>query len=274
MFNPEGFRYFQETRQPIYSAALVLPFFLIYQVGLLLLDSRVINGGDAIVLNLGAPLFRFLSVPGCYASALVLVVGFIVWQLWHKLSWHLEFGAVCVTFLESLVYAVLLFVVLTYFLDCFPTGHAKPGREKAAQTASAKSAPAVHAPPTPDRPVVRASPAPYRPGIQDFVLFCGAGVYEELVFRLLLLGLLILVLTKLFHLEHAYAAAWAVILGALIFSGFHHLGGEAFSLGPFLQRVFAGVFFAAIYVNRSFGIAAASHALYDILVGVNQLASA
>jgi membrane protease YdiL (CAAX protease family) len=109
------------------------------------------------------------------------------------------------------------------------------------------------------------------PHLQDFILYCGAGVYEELVFRVFLLGLLILVLTKLFHMEHAYAAAWSVLLGAIIFSAFHHVGGEAFNWGRFLQRAFAGLYFAALYVNRSFGIAAASHALYDVVVGLNYL---
>jgi hypothetical protein len=71
-------------------------------------------------------------------------------------------------------------------------------------------------------------------------------------------------------MEHAYAAAWSVALGAVIFSAFHHIGGEPFAISPFLQRIFAGLYFSAIYFNRSFGIAAASHALYDILVGLNQ----
>lgn len=106
--------------------------------------------------------------------------------------------------------------------------------------------------------------------MSDFVLFCGAGVYEELVFRVILLGLLLLVFTKLFHMEHAYAAVWATLLGAVIFSLFHHIGGQAIVLSVFLQRLFAGLFFAAIYYNRSFGIAAASHSLYDVLVGLNQ----
>jgi membrane protease YdiL (CAAX protease family) len=109
-----------------------------------------------------------------------------------------------------------------------------------------------------------------RPALRDFILYCGAGVYEELVFRVILLGLLMLVFTKLFHMEHAYAAVWSVVAGAIIFSAFHHIGNPgSFALGVFLQRVFAGLYFSAIYFNRSFGVAAASHAMYDILVGLN-----
>ncbi len=102
------------------------------------------------------------------------------------------------------------------------------------------------------------------------MLYCGAGVYEELVFRVFLLGLLMLILTKLFQMEHAYAAAWSVVLGAILFSAFHHIGGQPFGVSVFMQRVFAGLYFACIYYNRSFGVAAASHALYDILIGLSQ----
>jgi hypothetical protein len=272
MFNPTEFSYFRETRQPIYSAALVLPFLLIYEAGLVCLRSNVINGGDAVLLNLGGPLLRQFGVEAGVASVLALILVFICWQFHRKGSWQVEPPVLAATLFESLIYAVLLFVLLTYFLDYFPEVRRKPVRDRAAAAWDARAEAAMHARPVVERPAARVAPAPSRPGIQDFVLFCGAGVYEELVFRVLLLGLLMLVLTKLLHLEHAYAAAWAVILGAFIFSGFHHIGGEPFALGPFLQRVFAGVYFAAIYVNRSFGIAAASHALYDILVGLNQLA--
>ncbi|MCZ7643850.1 MAG: CPBP family glutamic-type intramembrane protease [Planctomycetota bacterium] len=99
------------------------------------------------------------------------------------------------------------------------------------------------------------------------------GVYEELVFRVLLLQLLMLAFTKLLKLEKAYAAAWAVGLGALIFSAFHYIGseGDRLELNSFIQRTFAGVFFAAVYVTRSFGVAAAAHAEYDIAIGLTHL---
>jgi membrane protease YdiL (CAAX protease family) len=149
------------------------------------------------------------------------------------------------TFFESLIYAVVLYMMLGYFVHFLPSNF----------TAAA--------------PVAMAA-SRQRPGIEDFVLFCGAGVYEELVFRVFLLALLMLVFTKLFHMEHAYAAAWSTIAGAVIFSAFHHIGGEPFHMSAFLQRIVAGIYFSAIYFTRSFGVAAASHALYDIVVGLDQ----
>jgi hypothetical protein len=72
--------YFAETRAPIYSAALVLPFLLIYQTGLVVLKSRVINGGDAIISTLSHTLFRTVGVQLSFASVIVPICAFLIWQ--------------------------------------------------------------------------------------------------------------------------------------------------------------------------------------------------
>lgn len=279
--------YWGETRQPVYSAALVLPFLLVYELGLVFLRSDVINGGDAILLTLGGSMMRLLGLHASFASVLVLAVVFVVAQVRRKGSWALRPPLLATLLFESLLYAVLLFLVLGYFVQYLPRDRRAARAPHGAPCACAPPSRAAGPAPRPEQlpgptalerdvrqdgwhgpvPMGRAAS---RPGLRDFILYCGAGVYEELVFRVILLGLLMLVFTKLLHLEHAHAAVWAVIAGALIFSAFHHIGNDDFRIGVFLQRVFAGLYFAAVYFNRSFGVAAASHALYDILVGLNQ----
>ena len=63
--------------------------------------------------------------------------------------------------------------------------------------------------------------------------------------------------------------ALAVILTSLIFSTAHYVGphGEAFDAYSFSFRCIAGAFFALLFVYRGFGIAAGTHAMYDIFVG-------
>ena len=69
----------------------------------------------------------------------------------------------------------------------------------------------------------------------------------------------------------------AVLVGALLFSAAHYAGehGDPVNLASalfwsgFIFRLVAGVFFAAIYYYRSFGVAAATHAIYDILVSID-----
>ena len=64
------------------------------------------------------------------------------------------------------------------------------------------------------------------------------------------------------------AGTMAAILGALIFSAFHYVGpyGDPFQVGSFTFRAIAGLLFSTLYLTRGFGIAAWSHALYDVFL--------
>jgi membrane protease YdiL (CAAX protease family) len=108
-----------------------------------------------------------------------------------------------------------------------------------------------------------------RRGISDLVLYCGAGIYEELVFRGFLLSILFASFKPVFPKQKAATTA-AALLGALLFSIFHYIGpsGDAFALGSFIQRILAGLYFSALFVTRGFGVTAAAHAIYDIFVGL------
>ena len=96
----------------------------------------------------------------------------------------------------------------------------------------------------------------------------GAGLYEELLFRVVLVSGLIWVAKRGIGLGPAASALAATIGGAIIFALAHHVGayGEALTLQAFTVRVLAGLFFSGLYVLRGFGITAWTHALYDVMV--------
>lgn len=98
------------------------------------------------------------------------------------------------------------------------------------------------------------------------MLSLGAGLYEELVFRVLLVGGLAVGSRAVFGLSRTTSGLIATIVGALIFSAFHYVGpyGDVFHLQSFLFRAISGVVFSALYLTRGFGITAWTHALYDI----------
>ena len=100
------------------------------------------------------------------------------------------------------------------------------------------------------------------------MLSLGAGLYEELLFRVLLVSGLLLLARRVLGWGPTLANTFAVVLGALIFSAFHYVGayGDPFRLDSFVFRAIAGVAFSALYVFRGFGITAWTHALYDVLV--------
>ncbi len=117
-------------------------------------------------------------------------------------------------------------------------------------------------------PVLAVVSTPARPGLVPLIGYLGAGVYEEALFRLILVPVLFALL-RLLQTPQILASALAVTGSALLFSLAHHAGtpGEAFTWFAFVFRWMAGVFFAWVFVVRGFGIAVCTHTAYDILVG-------
>jgi len=97
------------------------------------------------------------------------------------------------------------------------------------------------------------------------MLSLGAGLYEELLFRVLLVSALAALARVVFGFGVKGAGVFATLVGALIFSAFHYIGpfGDPFRLTSFTFRAISGVAFSALYLLRGFGITAWTHALYD-----------
>src|SRR5262249_26771922 len=100
------------------------------------------------------------------------------------------------------------------------------------------------------------------------MLSLGAGIYEELLFRVVLVGLLAWGGAKLLGWRPLVAGSFATIVGALIFSAFHYIGphGDLLHVYSFVFRALAGFFFRGLYLVRGFGITAWTHALYDVFL--------
>ncbi|HUL49014.1 MAG TPA: CPBP family glutamic-type intramembrane protease [Gemmatimonadales bacterium] len=100
------------------------------------------------------------------------------------------------------------------------------------------------------------------------MLSVGAGLYEELLFRVVLVAGLAWMARVVFGWRDTPAAVWAVLLGAAIFSVVHYIGpyGDRVTLYSFVFRMIAGMFFSALYLLRGFGITAWTHSLYDAML--------
>jgi hypothetical protein len=97
------------------------------------------------------------------------------------------------------------------------------------------------------------------------MLSLGAGLYEELFFRVLLVGGLAAGTRVVLGTGKKMSGVVAAVLGALIFSAFHYVGpyGDRLELQSFTFRALSGLAFSALYLVRGFGITAWTHALYD-----------
>jgi membrane protease YdiL (CAAX protease family) len=112
-------------------------------------------------------------------------------------------------------------------------------------------------------------PASGEEAFAQVVTFVGAGIYEEVLFRLGLYSSLYGLL-RLLQTPSLLAMTVAAVFSATVFAAAHHVGpsGEPFDDFVFLFRAVAGLYFAALYQTRGFGVAVGAHACYDVLVGV------
>ena len=102
---------------------------------------------------------------------------------------------------------------------------------------------------------------------QAVVISLGAGVHEELVFRLALMGGGAALLRRM-GARAPLAAVLALAVSALLFAAAHHLGpqGEPFDAPVFVFRALAGAAFGVIFWYRSLAHAVYTHAFYDLYV--------
>jgi membrane protease YdiL (CAAX protease family) len=101
----------------------------------------------------------------------------------------------------------------------------------------------------------------------------GAGIYEELVFRLILIIALMVLFQDIFQMGHKSSIILSVFVSAALFGAYHHIvylegqfiQSSPFNWAEFSFRTIAGVYFAALFAIRGFGITAGAHAFYDII---------
>jgi len=103
--------------------------------------------------------------------------------------------------------------------------------------------------------------------IQNLALSVGAGLFEEIIFRVILLNLLFLLINP-FVKKKVVTAVISVLLASFLFSLSHYVGtiADTWQLYSFMFRWAAGLLFTVLYFVRGFAITAYTHALYDIWV--------
>ena len=94
----------------------------------------------------------------------------------------------------------------------------------------------------------------------------GAGIWEEILFRFLLLSVLINSFKKIGN-KYFYIIM-SLIISSLLFSLFHYIGstGDVFTLYTFIIRFIGGIYLGIIYLYRGLGISMISHIIYDFVL--------
>jgi membrane protease YdiL (CAAX protease family) len=109
--------------------------------------------------------------------------------------------------------------------------------------------------------------------LADIVTGVGAGIYEELLFRLVLILSLLVLFQDVLGWGKSNSIVLAVLVSAALFGAHHHIDfltgrpnqGDLFDWTKFVFRTMAGIYFAILFAIRGFGITAGTHAFYDII---------
>jgi len=239
-----GAGYWAESHRPLASLAFVLPLLALYEVGVLALGPAAARNGADVWLRTLLEMVGF----GQYFLLPALTVSILLgWHYTSRQPWRLARGTLAGMAVESGVLSLCLWLILQLqgALLHVVAGHAGPSPE----------------------------PAPAWLGAADslggLVGYLGAGVYEELLFRLMLLPVVAYAVRRL-GVADVSSLVVAAVFTSLVFAAAHHVGqhGEPLDGFIFLFRFLAGLFFCVLFLKRGFGIAAGTHAGYDILVGV------
>jgi hypothetical protein len=99
----------------------------------------------------------------------------------------------------------------------------------------------------------------------------GAGLYEEMLFRLVGIALLHFVVRDLLGVRNWIACGIAILGTAIAFAVYHdpRLASGAPDWYKLGFIALAGVYLGNVYVLRGFGIVVGAHALYDAIVLLN-----
>ena len=238
--------YWAKSRAPRYSLVLAIPLFLLYEflAAMLAGDATAAGVRNAADVLLKTP-FLLAGPRGSMAffATVVAVCVFLVARDLTRTKKRLEPRVFALMMGEAALLALLLGVVVGALTTQLLGG-------LSALAAQQGSAPLE----TMSLPV-------------KLMLSLGAGLYEELLFRVLLVGGLAAGLRWLLG-SRVTAGIGAAAAGALLFSLFHYIGpyGDPFELGSFTYRAIAGLVFSVLYLVRGFGITAWTHALYDVYV--------
>ncbi len=271
LFNFVQDSYLERTSRPVYAAVFLLPFIIFYEVGTLLINTDVLSHSQVRVvafvwLQDALEFVGFSSRFAWAAPAVVVLVILGALQLTSGKKWKIygrDFWAMGV---ECVMLALPL-IVLTLFLNT--TGGAGGEVSGMAVGPATTCAAAAGRGAAECQSVVGGGGSIFA----NIVTGIGAGIYEELVFRLILIVLLMLLFQDFLLFEHRLSVVLSVVLSAALFSAHHHIVFVAghmemsapFTFREFVFRTLAGVYFACLFAIRGFGITAGTHAFYDII---------
>ncbi|MFH1614218.1 MAG: CPBP family glutamic-type intramembrane protease [Planctomycetota bacterium] len=280
IFNYASDSYLERTSRHIYALVFLLPFVVLYELGTILINTDLLHQTQIRVVAF-AWLQELAEHIGLGRRAvwigapLMVVIMLLALQLASRKRWSFHVKDILPMTAECVIYAFPLIVLSMLFN--------RPFIDNAWQVQRAlQNQSVIEGAPSNDEVTVQNNIAEDRLNVSNrsvrmfwapVVTGIGAGIYEEFVFRMVLILVLVIVFQDIIGFNHRNSVIIAVIISAICFSLHHHVyplngqieSGEPFRVAAFIFRMFAGVYFAALYALRGFGMAAGTHTFYNII---------
>ena len=235
--------YFDASKKPLQILVFLLPLVIAYEIAL----AFFLPTGEGVVITVKAhqTLLRFFDTfgitagGGLYLGGAALIVVLLIWHVLTKDKWKVDGSTWGLMAAESIVLTIPLIVLAQVILpSSVSTEAVATSLATAAQEIGSLSK------------------------WSQFAISVGAGLYEELLFRMLLIAVIHTLLVDVVKISTSNGATIAVIISAIAFTIYHPLDGTGSVVFYFL----AGLYFGSIYVVRGFGIVVGVHAVYDIIM--------
>jgi hypothetical protein len=189
-------------------------------------------------------LLKHFGATASYLPAALIVLVLVLQHFFHKYPWRIQGKVLAGMLAESILWMVPMICMARF-----------SGRLLSQQAQAA-----TH----------------YPKALQGLLEAAGAGIYEEFLFRLGFISVVMLILVDILGLKKEPSAGVAVILGAAVFSLYHFSTDQLADLStmPWPELIFravAGMYLGCVYVCRGFGIAVGTHTFYNVFVLVSTL---
>lgn len=228
--------YLALSQKPLHILIFLAPLLIAYEFGAVryLTGPNQEQAQTIAAQGMLASVFEHFGVVGYHLPGLLLVTVLFVWHLLLRDQWVVRLPVLVGMAMEACVWTIPLTILAVILAGEAAAQTADPGADLYTLSRGAR-----------------------------LTISVGAGLYEELLFRMILIAAAHAILVDVMRLPHIAGAVLAVAISAAAFAIYHRVAPGNWTALAFYAL--AGVYFGTLYLLRGFGLVVAVHMLYDVL---------
>lgn len=226
--------YFSDSRQPLTILLFLLPVVIAYELGawFFLTPDGAATAWAVSAQRMLSSVFEVFGVAGLHLPAVLLIVVLLIWHGLSRESWRFKPEVLLGMAVESAALAIPLIVLAALLTPRLALAAMGSGDDVAQLSWPARA-----------------------------TISLGAGLYEELLFRMIGIVAIHFIAADLIGVPEKHATWIAVVVSAVAFAMYHPIPSAEVAAFYCL----AGLYFGMLYVVRGFGIVVGCHAAYDLV---------